>query len=86
MSYCGKNDQAAAHSLGLGGRAWVSSPFIHSTGEVGNLGKERARQDVVGGYGIVVKTGLQNAVMLQTESGVVGKGQMIYHILLPLSP
>lgn len=27
--------------LGLGGTAWGRSPFIHSAGEIGNLGRER---------------------------------------------
>ena len=44
---------------------------------MGNLSRERARWDVVG-RGIVVKTGLPSAVMLRTESGVAGEGQVLY--------
>lgn len=42
---CSKKDQAAAYSLGLGGKAWGGSVFIQSSGETGNLGRERTRQD-----------------------------------------
>lgn len=71
-----ENDQAAAHSLGLSRDA---------SGETGNPGGGRARLGVVGDR-ITVKTGMQRAFMIHTECGVVGKGQMMCHVLLLVSP
>lgn len=77
--------QAAAHSLGVGGRAWGGSQLVQSSAETGNAGGGRARLDVVGDR-IAVKTEMQRTFMIRTECGVVGKGQMTHQVLLPVSP
>lgn len=56
-----------------------------SSGETENPGEGRARWGAVGGDRTDVKARMPRALMIQTECEVVEKGQVIDHLLLPVS-